>query len=171
MRIRPADNMGCCYWIFSWKKGNWKKNRKCYIFLALNKSCHTGPLLKAFNVHVHYICGVIHNKVLALYNQIFSICNQHLYEVNCFYWPGFCHIMSVKKEHFYKMADFKLSSIKAALNSIKFVSDERVDRFTGGIKDIAFDRHYLKHLTGAPKGSILLLLNHQLANKNINRSF
>ena len=61
-------------------------------YMGLYKSCHNGPLLKALNID--RICDVINNKVLGLFNQIFTICNSPVYELNCFFsWLGFCHTM------------------------------------------------------------------------------
>ena len=55
-------------------------------YMGLYKSCHNGPLLKALNID--RICDVINNKVLGLFNQIFTICNSPVYELNCFFFPG-----------------------------------------------------------------------------------
>ena len=111
------------------------------IWAHIHKSCHNGPLLKALNID--RICDVINNKVLGLFNQIFTICNSPVYELNCFFLTRFLSQDVITKGTLLsKIVDLKVSPIKAALNKIKFISEKRADGLTDSIRNIAFTVQY-----------------------------
>ena len=111
-------------------------------YMVLYKSCHSGPLLKPLNID--RICDVINNKVLGLFNQIFTICNSPVYQLNCFFFLArfLSHDVIPKGTLLSKIIYLKVSPIKAALNKIKFVSEKRADGLTDSIRNIAFAEQY-----------------------------